>query len=154
MKNKARDYKLIRDKVKEAYMSGNTNVEELCKLYNIRIRTLYIWMKKENWKTEATELKDMEKALNEAVQTALLAVLKRIADEKDPASRKDLQSTVGLLKQYKEQNTPHKHLNEHVIVFCDDLVSYAQEKNLPEFLDMIQENTVDLAEYLRMRHNG
>ncbi len=143
-----KENKLKKQNCEQLYVEMDKSVDELVAITGMSDKTIYRWIKQGKWDEKKNETQTIEKQIDINMRKALNHGLKSFAE--NPGD-KDLQSLVGLLKQFKEKNKPSQAYKDNIIRFIDRTTDYFLEKDMPETADIFKSSIMDLAEYLLSR---
>ena len=131
------------------YVGGNVKDKDLARVMVVSQKTIYSWIKKGKWNEKKKDIIDMEKKIQVNIRRAINKGLNEYA--KAPA-RKDLQSLVGLIKQFREEKKPTKEYKDYIIKFLDRTVDFLLENGDDYLTNGFKKKLVDLAQYLLKRN--
>lgn len=143
-----KENKLKKQNCEQLYVEMDKSVDELVAITGMSDKTIYRWIKQGKWDEKKNETQTIEKQIDINMRKALNHGLKSFAE--NPGD-KDLQSLVGLLKQFKEKNKPSQAYKDNIIRFIDRTTDYFLEKDMPETADIFKSSIMELAEYLLSR---
>jgi len=143
----SRKYKEKRRFGKVLYSEGSS-LEEIAKIVSVSIATVKRWHKNDGWERKELERRQLEQAIVEEADKALLEALR--AYKKNPG--KDLQSLNSMLKSFLERKKPDKKINDYIILFCEVLVDFCVDTGNEDLRKGFQEVLTDFAEYTRRRY--
>jgi uncharacterized protein (DUF2164 family) len=146
-----RDYKLIREQAKNAWLNGEKNLENLAKLYHVGLRTLEKYKREDKWAD--LELSDVH--LDQKLERVMKeASIKAFEDYITNPADKEKQSLTNLIKHLEKKLNPTKELNDYILKFLDQLIDYLYEQGMDDVAQAVQANIHDIAEHLRVKNNG
>jgi len=140
----------IKERMRNLWLGGETNPEVLAAKAGRALGTVYRWITE--WKKKYPDEIKLEEKIKGNVAKALNVALEEFI--KKPTEGLALQSLASLLKQYMQRYEPSKELNNHIIIFLDQLISYCIDTNNEELRTLLQPEIEDMAEYLRRKNNG
>lgn len=140
----------IKEQTRLRYLRGERDVEVLAARAGRSDKTVYRWIKE--WEKKYPDEIKVEKEIKSNISKALNTALKEFI--KDPTNGPALQSVASLLKQHQQIYEPSKELNNYIILFLDQLITYCIDTNNEELRKMLQPEVEDLADYLRKKNNG
>lgn len=140
---------MIKRECKELYLKGERKPEVLMAKSGKSMATIYRWL------SQWDKLYSNEQKLDEKIKFSMKkALCKGLESYSDDPGNKGLQSLVSLLKQHMQLQEPSKELNQYILKFMDQVITYFIEINDEEMRERFQEHVVDLSEYLRRKNNG
>ena len=131
------------------YVEGNIKVKDLARVMGVSQKTIYSWIKKGKWNEKKKDIIDMEKKIQINLRKAINKGLMEFA--RDPA-RKDLQSLVSLIKQFRDETKTTKEYKDYIIKFLDKTVDFLLENGDDNLTNGFKRKLVDLAQYLLERN--
>ncbi|MCL2065569.1 MAG: helix-turn-helix domain-containing protein [Candidatus Cloacimonetes bacterium] len=131
------------------YVEGNIKVKDLARVMGVSEKTIYSWIKKGKWDEKKKDIIDMEKKIQINLRKAIKKGLMEFANE---PTRKDLQSLVGLIKQFRDEKKPTKEYKDYIIKFLDRTVDFLLENGDDYLTNGFKKKLVDLAQYLLKRN--
>jgi len=136
-------------KCERMYVEGNIKVKDMARVMGVSQKTIYSWIKKGKWNEKKNDIIDMEKKIQVNIRRAVNKGLMEFA--KDPV-RKDLQSLVSLIKQFRVDKNPTKEYKDYIIKFLDRTVGFLLENGDDNLINGFKKKLVDLAQYLLERN--
>ena len=136
-------------KCERMYVEGNIKVKDLARIMEVSQKTIYSWIKKGKWNEKKNDIIEMEKKIQVNLLKAINKGLMEFA--KDPA-RKDLQSLVSLIKQFRDEKKTTKEYKDYIIKFLDRTVDFLLENGDDYLTNGFKKKLVELAEYLLERN--
>lgn len=140
----------LKERMRLLYLRGERNQDVLAAKAGRAVSTVYKWIKE--WEKKYPDQIKTEEEIKGNISMALNVALKRFI--KSPEDAPALQSVASLLKQHQKLYEPAKELNNYIIRFLDQIITYCIDTNNEDLREMLQPETEDMAEYLRRKNNG
>lgn len=145
-----KEFRILKDKAYEAYLSGKTDAAELAVIFNTRKATVVKWIKDGGWEKIRKEEDNLEHDIRIARRKALKRAYEAYAA--DPTNVA-LQSLVSMMRQEAHRDEPSKELNDYIVKFQDQTTDFMIEKGYDGLLKQYQAILIDLSDYLRVRNS-
>lgn len=148
-KNFKLTYKEKVEEAKRRYMKGERNPEVFQAIMGVSQATVYRRMKQ--WESEYCETYELQNKIKHNVQIALNTALEKYANDPDSS---ELHGLTQLLNKHMELVKPTQKIYQHMIEFCDHLVTFSIETKNEILRKAFQEAGTDFTAFLRNKYNA
>ena len=137
--------KAIKAICEKLYIEDDKTIEELALFSGVSDKTIYRWVKDGNWIGKKSDAASLEKQIEINMKKALNKGLQDFAID---SNEKDLQSLVGLIRQYNEKHKPTQAYKDNILKFLDKTTDFLLEKNMTDTANIFKSCLIELAEFL------